>query len=560
MGEPTGAPGDEGFHALDALGRDFWAWRAVHQPFTGDDIPRIDRPAEWAPDWSPASIAAQRAALAAFERRWRALDPSDWPIPRQVDYLLVGSALARGRWELEILRTWQRNPLFYLDQTLGAVFDRLLQPPPFDRTRGEEIVRRLESIPRTLQDARANLVGHAVAPFARLALERLAEAPTRLRAALRALAPYLPSESAARLGPAGEAASEALEGFRAWLAEQLPTLVDGTAIGRDAYAFFLTHVALMPFTPEQLLARGRQEWERAVAFEAYEQQRNAGLPPLALLLDQEAEMRREAEDELAVRRFCEARDLLTFPAWLRHYRFRPLPPYLEPLAFLGVTDDLTSPTRLDQDGTSYIAPPSPTLGYFALANARDPRTGIAHEGMHYFQLALSWAHENPLRRHYYDSGANEGIGFYAEEMLLQAGLFDDSPRTREIIYSFMRLRALRVEVDVRLALGSFDLDEAARELATMVPMDWETAHHEAVFFASSPGQAMTYQIGKLQLLKFLADARLAQGDGFRLRAFHDFVWKNGNVPIALQRWEWLGLRDEIDTLDRLASGGSERHA
>jgi uncharacterized protein (DUF885 family) len=27
---------------------------------------------------------------------------------------------------------------------------------------------------------------------------------------------------------------------------------------------------------------------------------------------------------------------------------------------------------------------------------------------------------------------------------------------------------------------------------------------------------------------------------FNLRAFHDFVWKNGNVPIGLQRWEYLG--------------------
>ena len=80
---------------------------------------------------------------------------------------------------------------------------------------------------------------------------------------------------------------------------------------------------------------------------------------------------------------------------------------------------------------------------------------MVHEGMpgHYFQMALSWRHADAIRRQYYDSGANEGIGFYTEEMMLQAGLFDDSPRTREIIYNFMRLRALRVEVDVKLALG-----------------------------------------------------------------------------------------------------------
>ena len=64
-----------------------------------------------------------------------------------------------------------------------------------------------------------------------------------------------------------------------------------------------------------------------------------------------------------------------------------------------------------------------------------------------------------------------------------------------------------------------------------------------------PLQAITYQIGKLQIVKFLADAKRIQQDKFNLRAFHDFVWKNGNVPIALQRWEYLGLDDEIRSID-----------
>ena len=57
-----------------------------------------------------------------------------------------------------------------------------------------------------------------------------------------------------------------------------------------------------------------------------------------------------------------------------------------------------------------------------------------------------------------------------------------------------------------------------------------------------PGQAITYQIGKLQIRKFLADPRMQQGDKFNLRAFHDYVWKNGNVPIVLQEREYLGRK------------------
>src|SRR5260370_8442125 len=123
--------------------------------------------------------------------------------------------------------------------------------------------------------------------------------------------------------------------------------------------------------------------------------------------------------------------------------------------------------------------------------ARDPRTLIAHEGVHYYQLARSWAQANPIRRHYYDSGANEGIGFYTEEMLLQAGLFDDSPRSREIIYNFMRLRALRVGVDVRLALGQLTIDTAADGLAHQVPMDLPPPREDACFFAPHPRHPIT---------------------------------------------------------------------
>jgi hypothetical protein len=42
---------------------------------------------------------------------------------------------------------------------------------------------------------------------------------------------------------------------------------------------------------------------------------------------------------------------------------------------------------------------------------------------------------------------------------------------------------------------------------------------------------------------------LKQGNDFDLRAFHDFLWTNGNVPIAWQRWEYLGLKDSVELLD-----------
>ncbi|RMF68476.1 MAG: DUF885 family protein, partial [Calditrichaeota bacterium] len=119
---------------------------------------------------------------------------------------------------------------------------------------------------------------------------------------------------------------------------------------------------------------------------------------------------------------------------------------------------------------------------------------------------------------------------------------------REIIYRFMRLRALRVDVDVNLALGKYTIAQAGDYLASTVPMDAATAQAEAGFFASTPGQAISYQIGKLQILKLISEAKIKMGDRFSLRDYHDYMMENGNVPIALQRWEYLGLRDEVAKL------------
>ena len=490
-------------------------------------------------DWSRTSIDQRRKDLAGFEARWKKLDPVQWPISKQVDYKLIGSALSRVRWELEVNPRWKRDPNFYIDQTLTALAEALTVPAPYDEARSREILTRIENIPSILQQGSTNLE-NPPAPFATVAVQNL----NGIRDHLRTMTSALVGSTALKpeeLNAATGRAADALEQFQQQLKDRLPKLPQQTALGRDAYIGLLRNVALMPFTPEELLAMGRQEWNRAVAFEAYEKNRNKDVPPLKMATDIKTWIKDAAERELQIRNFLEERGILTVPKWVQHYTLRQTPGYLDALGFTE-NDDFTSPSRLNQNCIRYVPAPSEKLGYFWRATAMDPRPITVHEGVpgHYFQLCLSWKNENPIRRHYYDSGANEGIGFYAEEMMLQAGLFDDSPHTREIIYNFMRLRALRVEVDVKLALGQFTLEQAAKYLHEKVPMDEQTARQEAIAFSTSPGGAMTYQIGKLQILKFLANARMQQGDKFNLRAFHDFVWKNGNVPIALQEWEYLG--------------------
>ena len=525
---------------LRKLAAEFWTWRASTQPYSPDDIPRIERPGGKR-DWSKAAIKLERETLAQFESRWQKLATPSAPLSRQVDYKLMGSALARVRWELDWNSRWKRDPNFYVEQSLTAVVEALVVPPRFDQARSQELLLRIRAIPQIVRDGEANLEDPPK-PFAAVAIDSLDGIGKKLKGMTPSLAPVTtlgPEELASALEEAGTA----LEEYRTWLQKKLPGLPDKTGLGDQAYLYFLRNVALLPYTPEQLLELSRQEWARTVAFEVLEQGRNRNVPPLTIFPDREVWILKAAAEELAIRRFLVANHILTVPPDVHHYTLKPMPDYLRAVSAFGETDDFTGPSRLSEDSTRYVNPPSDKLGFFWLATAEDPRPITVHEGVpgHYFQLSISWRNPDPIRRHYYDSGANEGIGFYAEEMMLQAGLFGDSPHTREIIYHFMRLRALRVEVDVKLALGQFTLEQAAAYLESKVPMDRETALAEATMFATSPGQAISYQVGKAQILEFLAEARFRQGEKFDLRKFHDFLWSNGNVPIALQRDEYLAV-------------------
>ncbi|MGE5243064.1 MAG: DUF885 family protein, partial [Betaproteobacteria bacterium] len=303
----------------------------------------------------------------------------------------------------------------------------------------------------------------------------------------------------------------------------------------------------------------RQDLERVLTAEALESSRDLGAPKLKMAASAEEEIARMARDDAAIRRFLVERDILSVPADLPHWTLRLAPDYVSAFDGFGELDDFTGPSRIDQDGTRWIQPPASDLPYFFAAYAQDTRTTGVHEGVpgHFFQLSLARRHPDPIRRHYYDSVANEGLGFCAEEMMLQAGLFDDSPRSRGIIYNFARLRALRVEADVKLALGQFTIPQAADYLAVAVPMDRKSAETDAADYAASPGLGIAYEIGKLQIERMLAQRRLEQGAGFSLRRFHDYLWSNGNVPRSLLRWELMGLDDDVRKADELAKGSGQ---
>src|SRR5262249_47487124 len=362
--------------SLDKLADDFWTWRAKYAPFNGDDVPRMERPGGIR-DWSRASVDKRRKDLGDFEARWNRIDIHNGTISRQVDYRLIGSALSRVRWELDVNPSWKRDPTFYISQTLTALVEALTVPAPYDEARSKEILTRIQNIPAILEQGAQNLE-KPPAPFATVAILGLDGVRERLQKMAGALRPST-TLSEQELNSAVERAADALEKFRAVLQQELPTLPQQTALGRAAYVFFLKNVALMPYSPEELLAMGRQEWSRSVAFEVYEKNRNKDVPPLKIADNIDNWIKDATAKELQVRKFLVEREILTVPDWIQHWTLRSTPDYLRAAGFTE-TDDFTSPSRLSENCIRYVPEPSDKLGYFWRATAMDTRPICVHEG------------------------------------------------------------------------------------------------------------------------------------------------------------------------------------
>ena len=542
-------------NAIEALGIDFWRWRTLQQPRSHDDIPRIERNKNWKPAWSPQDVAGYQNAISDFQKRWKAIDAgtvNSLKVSKEswVDYQLIGSAIHRVYWELDYLKVWQQQPRFYIDQTAGVVFDLLL-PIQVNDEIVRDVVFALNFTEEILSSGIKNLANNAVKAYAVVAIDLLKDIENQLNTMSKELAEFVDQDLADALEASTKKAIGAFVNYREWLISNLDSFKPISAIGKDNYEWFFKKVALVPFTTHELNMIGELEWDRAVVLEQISLNKHKKIAIPAIPSSAAEQVKNEANDERQVRQFYAEQGILSQPQTLNHYLNAPLPAYLAPIKWLGVTDDLTGPSRVDEDGYSYVPEPHNKLPYFYAANARDARAGIVHEGAHYQQLAISWRHERVLRRYYYDSGVNEGIAFYNEELLLAAGLFDDKVHSQTVMYNFMKLRAMRVIVDVGLATGRLDIASATAYLEKKVPMDHETAYEEAVFFSSSPGQALTYQIGKTQILKLFSDVvsdKKAKSEAFNMQEFHDYLWKNGNVPLSLLRFEFLGDASEIGSI------------
>ncbi len=159
-----------------------------------------------------------------------------------------------------------------------------------------------------------------------------------------------------------------------------------------------------------------------------------------------------------------------------------------------------------------------------------------HEGApgHHFQIAIQQELEGvPTFQKFAFFGAYiEGWGLYAERLAKEQGRFTDPMQDFGRLQNEM-LRACRLVVDTGAHSKKWTREQMIDYMMANNPMTAEDATKETERYVDNPGQALSYKIGMLKILKLRERAKGALGDRFDIRDFHDVVLKNGAVPLPV---------------------------
>ncbi len=517
----------------------FADWRAFNQPALVAGVP----------DYSAAAMAAKAARLPQFRARLAAIDTSGWSVAERNDKRLVEAEMNGLDFYFRVLKPWARDPGFYL-----TVFPDMSDVPAHEGTYAEPVTDlfpyrwplgaadqtrlagQLETVAPLLAQARVNLAPSTARDLWTYGAQGFldqAEALANLEKGaliLRDLDGYrtVSLEGASpRLVAAVAAAREATSDFAAWVKAEAPKRTGPSGVGKANYDWWLKHVLLNPYSFDEQVVILQRELDRSLASLRLEEVRNRKLPQTA-----------EVTDPAAYRRLAEQRIEALWRFMVDAGFFADTPH--SRAALVAQTVDYTAPNKRN---------------FFTHINALDPTPLMTHF-VHWNELTMlkHEPHRSPIRRSaplfniYVDR--SEGFATAMEEVLMQAGLYDDIPRGRELVWIMLANRAARGLASLRVQANEIGLDEAGKFHASWTPRGFSdpTSHlvgFEQLLYLRQPGYGPSYIIGKAHLDRLLADAshqaELANRP-FSNRDTFDAIYASGIVPWAIVAAEMRGPR------------------
>ncbi len=520
-GEPAAGSG-----TYEDLVKLFEEWREFQKPVVIDGVP----------DYTEEAMAKQHRELKEYQARLAAIDPDSWPVAQQVDYHVVRAEMNGLDFDHRVLRPWSRNPRFYAVYYTSPSDVPALEGPwrygtlclwkytfPLKGEQYEDFQMRLKAIPKVLEQAKGNLAEEAKDLWF-LGIRRKKEESVYLANLAERLEKSYPD-----LVPDINRAKEAVDEFRGWLEEKQKDMTATSGIGIENYNWYMKNVHLCPYTWEDQMVIMKRELGRSIACLKLEENRNRLLPLL-----RPPENREEYQ-----KRFDEAVEY--FMGFMRE-NMMSLPDYQN--------DTLKR--------TVGFIPPDGLRDFFTQVDYHNPLPLRCH-GTHWFDLArmehephTSSIRRVPLLYNIWDSRA-EGLATGMEEIAMHAGLLDEKPRVRELVWIMLACRCARGMGDLKMHSNEFTLEEAVDFGVKWTPRGWMPKEGNTIWtdedlYLQQPGYGTSYVVGKVHLEKLIADRAEQLGAKFDLKSFFEEFHTYGMIPLSLIRWEMTGRDDEIKKL------------
>ncbi|HQU71693.1 MAG TPA: DUF885 family protein [Calditrichia bacterium] len=488
---------------------------------------------EGAPDYTAATFEKRYQAFQRFQERLNAIDYRSWPVTQQVDWQLLQAELNGFDFNHRILKPWVRDPAFYKSvwtyqsdvpahegPTHHMTTELWTYAFPLTKSEEKRLIGDLGVIPPLNRQARQNLTGNA----RELWIAGIRDIRQQIED-LDQLRETVGSKASKKLQTAIAEARQSTETLAAWLEAQGANKTGPSGIGKENYTWYQQNVHLVPLTWDEEVTILKRELARAWSSLKLEEHRNRDLPPIRPAAT-------EAEYDALAK--SAAQNFLTF---LKEKEIVTVADYFEP--------------TLNEHLMSFVPPEK--RNFFVITAHHDPRPLFSHF-YHWFVLARM-AHEphpsifrkDALLYNIFDS-RDEGLATALEELLLQAGLYDQTPRAREIVYIMIAQRAARGLGSLYAQANEISMEEAGKVHSEWTPRGWMKTEPTLLLFEQhlymrQPGYGTSYITGKYLLEEVIATyahRKEQQGQLFVLKEFMDELNAVGSIPASLVGWEMTG--------------------
>ncbi|MET0266654.1 MAG: DUF885 family protein, partial [Duganella sp.] len=152
---------------------------------------------------------------------------------------------------------------------------------------------------------------------------------------------------------------------------------------------------------------------------------------------------------------------------------------------------------------------------------------------HAFQMPVAMEQKGrPAFRNAYISAYGEGWALYTERLGAEMGIYQTPYETFGML-SYQAWRASRLVVDTGIHSKGWSRTQAQDYLRANTALSEHEIETEVDRYISWPGQALSYYLGQMSIIKARKKAEAALGEKFDIRHFHDTVLQLGSVPLPV---------------------------